>query len=87
MHDRMQRVRRQLMRTPVIVAGLIAWFGSALGFAQGDVGPDWFDSHRYQHADAVVLGTGVALVVVLLVAVVRASAPSWRQRRRQRGRA
>jgi hypothetical protein len=62
--------RQALSRTSVMLVGLVTWFAAAVGLSQVDVGPDWFDSARYEHMDAVLMATGVAVVAVLLAALV-----------------
>jgi hypothetical protein len=67
------RVTLANRKTLLGLFGFVTWYVTASVASLFDPGPDWFDTRRYPHADAAVLGTFVALAVVaafgLLLAV------------------
>ena len=69
MRELVAAVRRSFSQTSVLVVALVSWFATALTLSRIDVGPDWLDSRRFQHMDAVLMASGVATVAAALTAL------------------
>jgi len=50
--------------------GVLTWYVTAGVASQFGPGPDWFDTRRYPHADAALLGAFVAIAVVAVLGLL-----------------